>query len=152
MGNCITSIKNLNRISMLEIFENINGVEDILKQDPANVYEKMDYQTRIVYRNAIKEIAQKTKISEIYIAKKVWHLADKAKGDRQKHVGYYLISDGKGQLLQELTGKKTNKLSNDKKNCNMAYCTKYLHSYNLYIICKLFLCKKHNFQYGLLCY
>ena len=115
MGNCITSIKNLNRISMLEIFENINGVEDILKQDPANVYEKMDYQTRIVYRNAIKEIAQKTKISEIYIAKKVWHLADKAKGDRQKHVGYYLISDGKGQLLQELTGKKTNKLSNDKK-------------------------------------
>ena len=75
----------------------------------------MDYQTRIVYRNAIKEIAQKTKISEIYIAKKVWHLADKAKGDRQKHVGYYLISDGKGQLLQELTGKKTNKLSNDKK-------------------------------------
>ena len=115
MGNCITSIKNLNRISMLEIFENINGVEDILKQDPANVYEKMDYQTRIVYRNAIKEIAKKTKISEIYIAKKVWHLADKAKGDKQKHVGYYLISDGKGQLLQELTGKKTNKLSNDKK-------------------------------------
>lgn len=55
MGNCITSIKNLNRISMLEIFENINGVEDILKQDPANVYEKMDYQTRIVYRNAIKK-------------------------------------------------------------------------------------------------
>lgn len=100
---------------MLEIFENINGVEDILKQDPANVYEKMDYQTRIVYRNAIKEIAQKTKISEIYIAKKVWHLADKAKGDRQKHVGYYLISDGKGQLLQELTGKKTNKLSMIKK-------------------------------------
>ena len=75
----------------------------------------MDYQTKIVYRNAIKEIAKKTKISEIYIAKKVWHLADKAKGDKQKHVGYYLISDGKGQLLQELTGKKTNKLSNDKK-------------------------------------
>ena len=115
MGNCITSIKNLNRISMLEIFENINGVEDILKQDPANVYEKMDYQTKIVYRNTIKEIAQKTKISEIYIAKRVWHLADNAKGDKQKHVGYYLISDGKVQLLQELTGKKTNKLLNNKK-------------------------------------
>ena len=42
--------------------------EDILKQDPANVYEKMDYQTKIIYRNAIKEIAKKTKISEIYIA------------------------------------------------------------------------------------
>src|SRR5699024_1899269 len=38
IGNCITSIKSLNRISMTEIFEKINGVEDILKKDPANVY------------------------------------------------------------------------------------------------------------------
>ena len=45
MGNAITSIKTLNRISMAEIFEEINGVEDILRQDPAGVYEKMDHQT-----------------------------------------------------------------------------------------------------------
>ncbi len=116
MGNCITSIKNLNRISMLETFEDINGVEDILKQDPADVYEKMDYQTKIMYRNAIKEISQKTKISEIYIAKKVWSLAQNAEKESKKsHVGYYLISDGRQKLLQELIGKTTKKLSNDKK-------------------------------------
>lgn len=135
MGNCITSIKNLNRISMLEIFEDINGVEDILKQDPANVYEKMDYQTKIIYRNVIKELAKKTKISEIYIAKKVWNLANEAPvkkqgkvkenknekkeqnlaHEKQKHVGYYLISQGKEQLIQELTGKKNKTMSNDKK-------------------------------------
>lgn len=79
IGNAITSIKTLNRISMVDIFEEINGVEDILKQDPADIYEKMDYQTKILYRNAIKEIANKTNISEIYIAKKVWYLANTAK-------------------------------------------------------------------------
>ena len=42
MGNSITSIKEIQRINFLEIFEKINGVEEILKQDPANVYEKID--------------------------------------------------------------------------------------------------------------
>ena len=79
IGNAITSIKSLNRISMVEIFENINAVEEILKQDPADVYEKMDYKTKILYRNSIKEISKKTKISEIYITKKVWSLANNAK-------------------------------------------------------------------------
>ena len=40
MGNSITSINTLLRTNFLEIFEKINGVEEILKQDPANVYEK----------------------------------------------------------------------------------------------------------------
>ncbi|MGN1269524.1 MAG: GH36-type glycosyl hydrolase domain-containing protein [Clostridia bacterium] len=123
MGNCITSIKNLNRISMAEIFENINGVEDILKKDPINVYDKMDYQTKVIYRNAIKEISKKTKVSEIYIAKKVWNLANKAKNeeniqtvdDKKMHVGYYLISNGKNELLKELTGKEKKITSNNQK-------------------------------------
>lgn len=109
MGNAITSIKTLNRISMAEIFEEINGVEDILRQDPAGVYEKMDHQTKVMYRNSIKELSKKTRISEIYIARRVWHLANDAKtqlgGDKKSHVGYYLISKGKQELYKELTGK-----------------------------------------------
>lgn len=75
MGNSIISINNLSRINFLEIFEKINGVEEILNNDPAHVYEYMDYKTKIYYRNAIKEISKKTKISEIYIAKKCLELA-----------------------------------------------------------------------------
>ena len=92
MSNYITSIKNLQRINFLEIFEKINGVEDILKQDPANVYSKMDYKTKEYYRNKIKEISTKTKISEIYIARKVLEIArekeenlfSKTKKDKEK--------------------------------------------------------------------
>ena len=123
MGNAITSIKTLNRISMIEIFEQINGVEELLKQDPANVYDKMDYKTKILYRNTIKELSKKTKISEIYITKKVLSLArqksekeqDTVLLQKQSHVGYYLISEGRETLIKELTGKNKAHLTNNTK-------------------------------------
>ena len=109
IGNSIISLKEILRVNFLNLFEQINGVEEILKKDPANVYSKMDYKTKEYYRNEIKEISEKTKISEIYIAKKVVELANKfldeeqmEKNKKKTHIGYYLISDGKRQLLNEL--------------------------------------------------
>ncbi len=105
MANCITSMKELLRMDFLSIFEQTNGVEEILKQDPANVYSKMDYKTKEQYRNAIQEIAKKTKIAEIYIAQKALFLAqeESKKGEitKKAHIGYYLIAEGK-QILYEI--------------------------------------------------
>ena len=103
IGNSITSIKTIQRINFLEIFEKINGVEEILKQDPAGVYPKMDNDTKDYYRNIIKEISKKTKISEIYIAKKILQLAEdnKTKG-KKAHIGYYIIDKGIQKVYQEL--------------------------------------------------
>lgn len=119
VGNCIISIKNINRINMIEIFEKINGVEEILKKDPVNVYSKMDYKTRIYYRNKLKEISKKTKISEIYIARKCLELSsieyEKSNMDsnnKKAHVGYYLIADGEPKLLEILQNKKVPKQNN----------------------------------------
>ncbi len=103
IGNSITSIKNIQRINFLEIFEKINGVEEILKQDPADVYSKMDNNTKDCYRNIIKEISKKTKISEIYIAKKILQLAKDSKDNEKKaHIGYYIIDKGIERVYQEL--------------------------------------------------
>lgn len=110
IGNAITSIKQLNRMNMVQIFEEINGVEEILKQDPAKVYEKMDHQTKVEYRNIIKEISRKTNVSEIYIAKKCLELASQKTG-KEAHIGYYLLAEGKSSLYQLLTGKRLKKLS-----------------------------------------
>ena len=119
VGNCIISIKNINRINMIEIFEKINGVEEILKKDPVNVYRKMDYKTRIYYRNKLKEISKKTKISEIYIARKCLELSsieyeksNMDSNDKKAHVGYYLIADGEPKLLEILQNKKVPKQNN----------------------------------------
>ena len=118
MGNSITSINTIIRVNFLEIFEKINGVEEVLKKDPLGVYSMMDYKTRAYYRHEIEKIAKRTKISEMYIAKKCLELAKrnytsvnnekKVKYEIQKksHIGYYLISEGKANLLSELLNKK----------------------------------------------
>ena len=55
----------------------------------------MDYKTKDTYRNEIKKIADKTKISEIYIANKIIEIANKKTDEKEKHIGYYLISERK---------------------------------------------------------
>ncbi len=115
IGNCIRSMKEIGRINFLEIFESINGVEEVLKKDPANVYEKMDYKTKAYYRNKIKEISKRTKISEIYITKKALELAKKQekKTSKKAHIGYYLIDQGEKELYQLLqTNKKPHMIKN----------------------------------------
>lgn len=106
MGNSITSIKEIQRINFLEIFEKINGVEEILKQDPVQVYSNMDYKTKDYYRGKIKEISKKTKISEIYIARKMLELAqenlEKEGYNKKAHIGYYLIDKGINKLYDKL--------------------------------------------------
>ena len=101
MGNSITSLKTIQRINFLEIFERINGVEDILKQDPSGIYSNMDHKTKEYYRNKIKEVSKKTKISEIYIAKTILQIASKNKG-KKSHIGYYLIDEGVDELFENL--------------------------------------------------
>lgn len=106
MGNSITSIKEIQRINFLEIFEKINGVEEILKKDPTEIYSKMDYKTKEYYRGKIKEISKKTKISEIYIARKMLELAqedfEKEGKCKESHIGYYLIDKGINKLYERL--------------------------------------------------
>lgn len=116
IGNSITSIKRIGRINFLEIFEKINGVEEILRQDPSEVYEKMDDKTKEYYRNKIKEISKRTKISEIYIAKKALELAKKVKtSKKQSHIGYYLIDKGINQLYDVLQYKTSRQMSSKDK-------------------------------------
>ena len=64
MKNCITSIKNISMIDIVEIFKDLNIVEKILSKDPIDVYKKMDYTTKAYYRTAILEISEKTKTSK----------------------------------------------------------------------------------------
>ena len=118
IGNAIRSLKEVMRINLVEIFNQINGVEEILSQDPINVYEKMTYETKTYYQNEIKRISNKTKISEIYIAKKALELAQENvdnKNAKEAHIGYYLISDGKQKLLSNLQCKKVKYISKENK-------------------------------------
>ena len=110
IGNCIKSIKDIQRINFTTIFEEINGVEEILKKDPLDVYNNMTYKTKEYYRNKIKELSLKTRISEIYITSKALELANKNINEvdnRKKHIGYYIIDKGISDLKKELNLKES---------------------------------------------
>ena len=112
MKNCISSIKKISRMNILDIFENVSIVEKILEED--KIYKKMDYQTKALYRSEIQKLAQKTHSSEVYIAKKCLELT-KNKTQKEGHIGYYIISDGKQELLKALFNKKVFKLNKTTK-------------------------------------
>lgn len=145
IGNSITSIREISRINFLMLFEEINGVEEILKKDPANVYSKMDYKTKAYYREKIKDLANKTKISENYIANKVLELASKNLQDEKKvHIGYYLIDEGYNELIKKLNA-NTNLMKKTNNQKSARYIgTIYILTTVLTIICGLWLYKRTN--------
>ena len=116
MGNCISSIKEINRINFTEIFSYMNAAEEILKLDPAEVYPNMDEESKNYYREIIEKKSKKTKISEIYISEKIIELAERYKQannleDKKKsHVGYYLLKEGISELDKILEIKKSKKI------------------------------------------
>ena len=136
MQNSILSIKAISRMDILSIFENTSIVEKMLSTDEE--YKKMDYQSKANYRNAIEEISKKTKLSEVYVTQKCLELCglktddiekisniDKSKikqikntvkNQKQSHVGYYLVAEGKSQLLSRLLNKKVKIISNSTKS------------------------------------
>ena len=108
MGNCITSIKTINRINFSELFSYMNASEEILKLDPSGIYPLMDQETKNSYRNVIEELSKRSKISEIYIAEKIIDLCRRHENykdlteQKKSHVGYYLIKEGIEELEKEL--------------------------------------------------
>lgn len=112
MQNCIMSIKSIDRIGILDIFQNVSIVEQILRQD--NIYKEMDSETKGRYRSVIRKISKKTHIAEVYIAKKCLSLTEGKEG-KESHIGYYLISNGKSELLSRILNKKVKEVSTSTK-------------------------------------
>ncbi len=98
IGNCITSLRNIDAINWHESFENLSYVEQILRKDPSGVYEKMDFKSRDHYRHKLEDMARSMDIEEYVLAGKIIECCLKAplkeEESFKKHVGYYLIDNG----------------------------------------------------------
>ena len=58
-------------------------VEGILRQDPARVYDRMDFATRDSYRHAVERLSRRSRLAEAEIARQAVELA--AAGSIQRH-------------------------------------------------------------------
>ena len=105
LSNSIGSIRFLGTMDWREFVETMSVVERILREDPSNIYVRMDFTTRDRYRHVIERIAKKSLLPESEVARTAINLARKNRSenghaDYKEHVGFYLIDRGFSELEQ----------------------------------------------------
>ncbi len=105
ISNSIGSLRFLSAMDWREFVETMSVVEQTLRDDPGGIYGKMDFATRDRYRHVVEKTAKSSRLSEGEVARKAIELAregaaKKGAGDREAHVGYYLIDRGLPQFEQ----------------------------------------------------
>jgi len=107
VGNSIGSLRALSAIDWRDFVEHASLVERQLRQDPAHVYQAMDFATRDRYRHIVEMLARQHQLGEIHVAEAAIELAQAAAGTHPdpalpQHVGFYLIDQGRPRLEQQL--------------------------------------------------
>ena len=70
MSNSIGSLRFLGAMDWREFVETMSVVEQTLREDPGDVYGKMDFATRDRYRHVVEKIAKSSRCSESEVARK----------------------------------------------------------------------------------
>jgi cyclic beta-1,2-glucan synthetase len=107
---CISGLRTLDIYNWKTFFEEVNLVDQILAQDPAAVYQKMDFDTRDLYRKVVERFSRATSWDEMEVASQAVSLAHQVELGQgppllpasAAHVGYYLIDNGLPYLEQAL--------------------------------------------------
>ncbi len=103
VSNIIIGLRKLNEVDWADFAEAMSLVEQLLHQDPAQIYAHMHFDTRDHYRHSIEMLSRYGNNSEIDVARQALSLAQAAADDgRMRHVGYYLIDKGRDALEQAL--------------------------------------------------
>jgi cyclic beta-1,2-glucan synthetase len=106
------SLQDIKQTSWKLVIEPLILFDQILREDPAGAYSRMDYETRELYRKKLVNIADRCDCSEMKVAREVLALAREARTVphedarmtlRQSHVGFYLLAEG-SKLLGERVG------------------------------------------------
>ena len=110
IGNSITSIREVGALNWRVCFEKLSFVEKILRDDPAKIYENMDFESRDYYRHKVEKLAKYTNLSEAFVAKKALECAQNNKDNKEysSHIGFYLVDDGVNNLKDALNFKEKN--------------------------------------------
>lgn len=109
IGNAFSSLRQLSLLDWRSIFEETSRVEQLLRLDPAGIYPQMDFETRDNYRRELEGIARRSGTAEPAAVERLLELAARGPGEdeRTHHVGYYLIAEGRNELLRTLRGRET---------------------------------------------
>jgi hypothetical protein len=105
----IRSLRDIAQAPWRELLEPLIVFEQVLRQDPAGAYARMDVDTREMYRQAVVHLAAHSDCSQLEIAQQTLALARESQRRREtdprvalrrSHVGYYLIAEGRELLYK----------------------------------------------------
>ncbi len=114
VGRCIISLRLLASHDWLDFFERVSLVEQVLRDDPARLYGRLEFQTRDMYRKIVEQLARAIDGDEVQVARAAVRLATDNQAaaqpvagwmglelPRNSHVGYYLLDDGRFDLEKQ---------------------------------------------------
>jgi len=112
VSNTIRSLRSLGAKDWKDFVESTSPVEMKLREDPAQFYSIMEFETRDRYRHVIEELSRMASIPEITVASRAIQLANDyqiiaGSDNRESHVGYYLIDKGLTILKQAVAARRT---------------------------------------------
>jgi len=111
VGICVRSLRDIGQTTWKDVLEPLMVIDRVLRQDPADAYGRMDYDSREFYRKRLSSIAEHCDFSEVEVAQAVVALGEEARRRtceqprtalRESHVGYYLIDKGTPLLHQKV--------------------------------------------------
>jgi cyclic beta-1,2-glucan synthetase len=111
VGVCMRSLRDVGQASWKDVLEPLILLDRILREDPANAYSKMDFDSRDLYRRQLIAVAEHSDFTETEVAIEVLALAREAQqreetdprvAQRRSHVGYYLLGEGRASLHERV--------------------------------------------------
>lgn len=91
LSYAVTGLTAIYELDFDALTRSVSAVERVFGKDPAGVYPRMAEQSRRHYRQIAARIAKFTGAAESAVARDVLICAEGAKGERERHVGYYLL-------------------------------------------------------------
>ena len=114
MANSIASLRLVNATEWHKFVEANSATERILRDEPSDIYGRMDFATRDEYRHVVEAIARRFHIDEEVVARTAVELTATRfaaqSDDVEAHVGYMLVDDGKRHLERVLRGQRAARL------------------------------------------
>ena len=107
VSNSIGSLRLLGSMDWREYVETLSKVEHVLREDPSDVYSRMDFTTRDTYRHAVERIARHSDLSEVEVVRAAIDLATEASrregaARHESHIGFYLVDEAREQLERKI--------------------------------------------------
>lgn len=91
LSYAVTGLTAVYELDFDVLTRSVSAVERVFEKDPAGVYPRMAEQSRRHYRQVAARIARYTGAAESAVARDILICAGDAKGERERHVGYYLL-------------------------------------------------------------